>query len=318
MTDSTNAFAVQGDVRKPWRRYLDALAPIRPQLHRYCTRLTGNVWDGEDLMQDALVRVFALLGKIDMDLENPRAYLIRTATHLWIDRMRRRAREEAMLALEAAEPQSEELAAPDATRPAVDEMFRKLHPQERAAIVMKDVLELSLEETAAMLKTSPGAVKAALHRARGRLAEAKPAANFGAPPRELVERFLKALAAKDLDALQAMCAVDVSVELVGGAEAESFGMGRMVFEHAHMELPIPGFGTKPHWKLVEYDGEPMVIGYRTMDGAEGLNEIHRLEVTDGEITRVRVYCFTPDTIRTVAEDLGIPPLARPYRSPSWD
>ncbi len=318
MTEPNNAFAVQGDIRRPWRRYLDALAPLRPQLHRYCVRLTGNVWDGEDLMQDALVRVFALLGKIDMDLENPRAYLIRTATHLWIDRMRRRAREEAALALEAAEPQSEEPAESDATKPAVDAMFRKLHPQERAAIVMKDVLELSLEETAAVLKTSPGAVKAALHRARGRLSDEKPAASFGAPPRELVERFLKALSAKDLPALQAMCAVDVSVELVGGMEAESFSIGRMVFEHAHMELPIPGFGTKPRWELVQYEGEPMVIGYRTMDGVEGLNEIHRLEVTDGEITRARVYCFCPDTLEAVADDLKIPALARPYRSPSWD
>ncbi len=91
-SDSNPAFAVQGDVRGPWRRYLDALAPLRPSLHRYCCRLTGNVWDGEDLMQDALLRVFGLLGKIDADLENPKAYFIRTATHLWIDQQRRLAR----------------------------------------------------------------------------------------------------------------------------------------------------------------------------------------------------------------------------------
>jgi DNA-directed RNA polymerase specialized sigma24 family protein len=48
--------------------------------YRYCRRLTGNIWDGEDLLQDALMRVFSLLGKIDADL-NPRAYLIRTATN---------------------------------------------------------------------------------------------------------------------------------------------------------------------------------------------------------------------------------------------
>ena len=90
-SDSNPAFAVQSDVRGPWRRYLDALAPLRPGLHRYCRRLTGNVWDGEDLMQDALLRVFGLLGKIDRDLENPKAYFIRTATHLWIDQQRRLA-----------------------------------------------------------------------------------------------------------------------------------------------------------------------------------------------------------------------------------
>src|SRR5512147_2204947 len=101
--ESNPAFQVQADVRGPWRRYLDALAPLRPDLHRYCCRLTGNVWDGEDLVQDTLLRVFGLLGKIDANLENPRAYLLRTATHLWIDRMRRRARERDLLAAERAD-----------------------------------------------------------------------------------------------------------------------------------------------------------------------------------------------------------------------
>ena len=44
MADQANPFAVQGDVRQPWRRYLDSLVPLRPSLHRYCCRLTGNVW----------------------------------------------------------------------------------------------------------------------------------------------------------------------------------------------------------------------------------------------------------------------------------
>ena len=96
MTDARKRFANQGAVRGPWRAYLDSLAQYRPDLHRYCRRLTGNVWDGEDLMQDTLVRVFSMLGKIDANLENPRAYLIRTATNLWIDRVRRSAREQAV------------------------------------------------------------------------------------------------------------------------------------------------------------------------------------------------------------------------------
>jgi RNA polymerase sigma-70 factor (ECF subfamily) len=314
MPESHDAFVTQSDVRRPWRRYLDLLAPLRPELHRYCTRLAGNVWDGEDLAQDALVRVFSMLGKIDADLENPRAYLIRTATNIWIDRMRRHAREAAALVLEAVEPGIEEPQAPADAKPAVDAMFRKLHPQERAAIVMKDVLDLSLEESAALLKTSTGAVKAALNRARGRLAEIKPAAGFDAPPRELVERFMIAMRNKDLEALRAMCAVGLTVELVGGAESEGFDRSRMFFEHAHMVFP--GFGQNPRWEMTDYGGEPVVIGFRTLDGVEGLNEVHRLSIENGKIARVRCYCFCPDTLRTVAEDLGIPSLARPYRSPS--
>jgi RNA polymerase sigma-70 factor (ECF subfamily) len=100
----SNLFAVQRAVRRPWRRYIDRLTEHRPRLHAYCCRLTGNVWDGEDLVQDTLVRVFSLLGKTNATLENPRAYLIRTATNLWIDRVRWSAREQAALVCAAGYP----------------------------------------------------------------------------------------------------------------------------------------------------------------------------------------------------------------------
>jgi RNA polymerase sigma-70 factor (ECF subfamily) len=315
MTKPNDAFAVQPAVREPWRRFLDSLAPLRPSLHRYCCRLTGNVWDGEDLVQDTLVRVFSLLGKTDANLENPRAYLIRTATNLWIDRVRRAAREQAALQLEAAEGQAQAPPSPADARPAAQTLFQALHPQERAAIVMKEVLELSLDETATILKTSVGAVKSALHRARDRLANRREPAGFDAPPRATVERFMAALRDHNAEGLKAICADDLNVELVGGVEMKSFEESKSFFAHAHMVFPALGFGENPWWKVVDYQGEPMVIGYRTLNGVEGLNEIHRLEVTDGKVVRIRCYCFCPDTLKTVAGDLGIAALDRPYRSP---
>src|SRR5262249_16123525 len=197
-----NALGSQGAIRGSWRRYIDRLEPHRPALHAYCRRLTGNVWDGEDLVQDTLLRVFSLLGKTDTKLENPKAYLIRTATNLWIDRVRRSAREQAAMALSSADAQF--TAPPDATdgRVAAEALFRKLHPQEPAARLMKDVFDLSLYETAALLHTTVGAVKSALSRARGRLQGRKPAAGFDVPPKELVEQFMHALAANDMDAMK--------------------------------------------------------------------------------------------------------------------
>jgi RNA polymerase sigma-70 factor (ECF subfamily) len=315
---SDSPFAVQHAVRRPWRDYLDALVPLRPDLHRYCCRLTGNVWDGEDLVQDTLLRVFALLGKIDAELDQPRAYLLRTATHLWIDRMRRRGRERALLEAERAESQAAEPGADPsqgaAVRDAASALLERLAPRERAAVLLKDVFDLSLEEIAAMLHTTVGAVKSALHRGRGRL-DSDEAADAPKPSPALVERFMTALAAKDLAALESLCSADVSVELVGGAELEGFATGKAVFEHAHFVLPQLGFGTNPNWKLATYRDEPIVLGFRTLDGVEGLNEIHRVEELDGRIVRVRCYCFCPDTLATVAEDLGVRALRRPYRSP---
>jgi RNA polymerase sigma-70 factor (ECF subfamily) len=316
MKRSANPFGVQHSVRGPWRRYIDGIAEHRPALHAYCRRLTGNVWDGEDLVQDTLVRVFSLLGKTDARLENPKAYLIRTAANLWIDRIRRSAREQAAMVLEQTTSHAGTPAdAPDAA-PAAEQLFQVLHPQERAAILMKEVFELSLEETAAILSTTVGAVKSALSRARGRLDGRKPPASFDVPPPAIVEQFMRALRDRDMNAMKALCAAEMTGELVGGVELNSFGKARKVFENAHMVMPKLGFGEKPWWKVAEYDGETIVLGFRTLGGVEGLNEVHRLEVSDGMITRVRTYCFCPETLAVVAEAFGCVSLARRYRSPS--
>jgi RNA polymerase sigma-70 factor (ECF subfamily) len=315
MSPLANPFGVQRAVRRPWRRYVDRLAEHRPALHAYCRQLTGNLWDGEDLVQDTLVRVFSLLGKTGTKLDNPRAYLIRTATNLWIDRIRRAAREQAAMVLEQAEPVGAPPHEASDSHAAVSTLFRTLHPQERAALLLKDVFDLSLEETALVLHTSVGAVKSALSRARGRLDNRKPVAGLDAPPEDIVERFVRALTDRDMEAMKSLCAEQLSGELVGGAELTSFALARTVFEYAHMVMPALGFGTNPWWKVGRFEGEAVALGFRTLDGVEGLNEVHRVEVLDGRIVRVRTYCFCPETLAVVAESLGVKALPRPYRSP---
>src|SRR5262245_49753246 len=311
-----NRFAVRRTVGRAWRRYVDGLVDCRPALHAYCCRLTGNVWDGEDLVQDTLVRVFCVVGRTNIALENPKAYLIRTATNLWIDRVRRFAREQAALALERAEPTVTLPVDTGSGNGAVRALFERLHAQERAAFLLKDIFDLSLAETADVLQTSVGAVKSALGRARGRLEGTRPLAGLDAPPADVVQQFTTALRTKDLDAMKALCAEQVVGELVGGAELATFAKARQIFVHAHMVMPRLGFGERPRWEVADYEGEPIVLGFRTLDGVEGLNEVHRLEVVDGLVVRVRTYCFCPETLAVVAGTLGLQALPRPYRSPS--
>lgn len=317
MSDTpVSSFATQPEVRGPWRKYLDDLMPIRPALYRFCLNLTNNPWDAEDLAQDTLLRVFSALGKTDREIENPKAYLIRTATNLWVDSVRRQVRHQALLELESEE-EADSGERKVAASEAAQQLLRHLYPQERAALVMKDVLGHSLAEVAGTLNTSVGAVKSALHRARSRLGnDGMQPANF-IPGEAIVEQFMLALENSDLNALRSLCAADLHVELVGGAEFHSFEDSSDFFAHAHFVMPEIGFGENPTWKLAEYAGEPVVIGLRTLDGKEGLNEIHRLEVNDGKISRVRCYCFCPDTLRAIADELGIHALERPYRSPSF-
>lgn len=314
---SSAGFAAQEEAQGAWRPFIDSLAPLRPDLFRYCCGLTGNVWDGEDLVQDVLARTFAQLGKVNAPLTHPRAYLIRTATNLWIDRLRRANLERAYAAAEQAEPPP---VADDASqvvdvRAAANGLFLHLAPQERAAVLLAEVLDFSLEETASMLKTTVGAVKSALSRGRARLraAQAAPPSPF-ATPREVVDRFVAALTAKDFDAIRALCLADVTVDMCGGPTFDGYEIGKTTIEHAHFVAPQFGLHHDPRWLVADYLGEPVAIGFRTMDGVEGLNEVWRFEMGEGGVAKLRLYCFSPDVLVAVAKDLGVPALRRPYRS----
>jgi RNA polymerase sigma-70 factor (ECF subfamily) len=322
-----SAFALQDDVRLAWRRYLDALVPLRPALHRYCCRLTGSVWDGEDLMQDTFLKVFGLLGKIDADLRDPRAYLFRSATNLWIDQQRRRALDmEYRASVDTAEAGADGSSRGKELFDSANDFLTTLPARERAAVLLRDVLDLAADEAAALLGVSVGAVKAALHRGRERLGagpahDPTKARNFASP--QLVQRFLDALAANDLDALRAICSADVQIELVGGAQMENFESARTFFAHAHFVFPehmqaaarAMGFGSNPSWQLFEYEGELLVVGFRELDGDPVLNEAHRFEEAEGRIVRVRSYCFTPETLGVIAEAVGAGVAPKPHRSP---
>jgi RNA polymerase sigma-70 factor, ECF subfamily len=201
-------------------------------------------------------------------------------------------------------------------RAASGRLFLGLAPKERATVVLSDVMDFQLGEIASMLKMTVGAVKSALHRGRKKLQLGKASTPLAATaPREVVDKFVTALTARDFEAIKALCLKDVTVDMVGGSSFEGFDDAKMTFEYAHFVKLEWGFGENPNWRVAEYLGEPIVIGFRTLNGIEGLNDIWRLEMGDGGIGRLRLYCFSPDVIAMLAAELGVPALPRPYRSP---
>jgi RNA polymerase sigma-70 factor (ECF subfamily) len=309
---------LQADLNPAWNRYVDVVAPHRPALHRYCVQLAGNLWDGEDLVQDTLVRVFAMLGKRWASIEKPAAYLARVATNLWIDRARRQGLEHAFSLREARAGEAAAAApgARDEVRDAAGALLVRLTPRERAAVLMKDVLDLSVEETASVLRTSVPAVKAALYRGRGRLAEDPPTAPAAAAPRELVDRFVAAFNARDLAALREIVSEDVRIELVGGNEMHGAADGEGFFAHALGSFP--GDERGPRFEALDYGGERIVLGFRVWEGVEGLNDASRLEAAEGRVDAIRCYCWCPDSLRVLAAEIGVPANPRPYRSPTLE
>jgi DNA-directed RNA polymerase specialized sigma24 family protein len=68
-------------------RFLDVVAGIRPELHRFCARMTGSVADGEDIVQETLTRAYASLSQLEK-VAQLRSWLLRIAHNQAIDHVR--------------------------------------------------------------------------------------------------------------------------------------------------------------------------------------------------------------------------------------
>jgi RNA polymerase sigma-70 factor (ECF subfamily) len=149
--------------------FLETVAHIRPRLHRYCARMTGSAFDGEDVVQDALFDAYRKLDSYDES--RPLApWLFRIAHHRAIDHLRRRGVREAAESMAAGSDIVEaDRPVSDDVRQAMDRLVGHLPPKERACVLLKDVFDYSLEETADLVDSSVGGVKAALHRGRRKL-----------------------------------------------------------------------------------------------------------------------------------------------------
>src|SRR5882724_9922092 len=156
------------------RRFLEIVSDIRPDLHRYCARMTGSIADGEDIVQETLARAYYALAEVET-LPALRPWLFQIAHNRALDYLRRYDRrmgqplEAASSApSDAADNPEDALARDEATRAAIAR-FSELVPVQRSCVILKDVLGHSVEEMADLLELSLPAVKAALHRGRERL-----------------------------------------------------------------------------------------------------------------------------------------------------
>jgi RNA polymerase sigma-70 factor (ECF subfamily) len=310
----TNQFSeeMHSGARAAWRQYLDLVEPLRPELARYCRRLTGHIWDAEDLAQDTLLRAFGLLGSMAYKVGNPRAYLLRVASNIWIDAQRRRLLEANILGdvalLGARRPSSPTQEDQARVRDAGAALLEYLAPQERAAVLLKDVFDMSLEETASILGTTSGAVKTALHRGRGRLRDIEEAVGRPVPDPGVVDQFVERYNARDLSGLIGLMLDSASIEMSG--INNEFGREGFEREQGWFFHSVVGFSdddNRPRVRQVrrEFRGEPVVVQLHTLWGEEVMTSIIRLETADGKIARLRSYTFCPEAIGEVAEALGL-------------
>lgn len=319
--------ALASTLRTSWNGFLVTYEPLRSELYRYCRHLTRSPWDAEDLAQDTMARAFVTLGQMGEAPPNPRAWLFRVASNLWLDQVRRRRREEP---LEEDDARSVEESSRTA-REAAGTLLEQLSPQERAAVVLKDVFDLALDEIAEALSTTTGAVKAALHRGRGKLVEPRPDLSLAARP-PVLDAFAAAFNAGDLDRLTALLLDTASVEVLGattqyGPEAARrtvlwgmlFGVSRIVenedrgIEARFVQRAIPT--APPRVEPVAHRGEWLLLHWYQHEDGEAVRAVTRVEAgADGDrVARLQNYFFNPDFIAEVCGELGVPWRSNGYR-----
>jgi len=306
------------DRSAPWRRFLEQYEPLRPDLYRYCRFLTRAPWDAEDLVQDTLARAFAALSQTADPPPNPRAWLFRVASNHWINQVARRR--------EAPLPEAEAQGGSDprTTREAAGSLFARLAPQERAALVLKDVFELALEDIAAALDTTVGAVKAALHRGRGKLLEpVEDLASTPAPP--VLDAFCRAFNDRDIDRLTTLLREDVVIEFPGLHSERGVRGARVALSAALYGVTGEDCGgIAPRWRngllpepprieLRRHRGEPLLFHYFKHRDGEAVRALARVTCEGGAVSRIRMYFHSPEVIVEVCREAGLPCFTNGYR-----
>lgn len=278
---------------------------FRGDLLAHCYRMLGSVEEAEDLVQETLLRAWRAADRYDPQRASLRTWLHRIATNACLTALEGRARRPLPSGLGAAgdDPQVPLVPSvdvpwlqpfPDARlgdpadavqqraglRLALVAALQLLPARQRAALILREVLQLPAADVAQILGSSTVAVNSSLQRARATLRAAGPALEALREPadpgaRTVVERYLAAFEAADVPALTRLLADDVVLEMPPVA---LWFAGRSLYR-GFMERVFTMRGTT--WRLlpVRANGSPALAAY-ARDPATGVLGAHSVSVFD--------------------------------------
>jgi RNA polymerase sigma-70 factor (TIGR02957 family) len=281
------------------------LEELRPYAFSIAYRMLGSVAEAEDVVQEALLRVHGAI-EAGTRLESPRAYVATVTTRLALDQLKsaRVRREqyvgewlpEPLITDEAADPaRHAEIA--DAVSYAFLALLERLSPEQRAALLLRDVFDYGYPEIAGIIGTSPENARQLASRARRHVTERRP--RFDASPdakRALATGFFAAVERGDLDSLEKMLARDVVLHGDGGGKVPAIPRALEGRDHAIRTLAAwwrAGMAGRAVARIAEVNGEPGAV-LRDRNG--GLLGVIALEIAGDQIVAIRSV-VNPDKLQ---------------------
>ncbi|MCA6119809.1 sigma-70 family RNA polymerase sigma factor [Bradyrhizobium sp. WSM 1738] len=265
------------------------LIAMRPRLHRYCARMVGSVIDGEDVLQDALIKAVeahASAGTIG----NPEGWLFRIAHNTALDFLRRRSRLETLQGDAEVDMIVDQLDAVESRQIAATTLrtFMRLPVAQRASVILMDVLGCSLKEICEVMDCSLPAAKAFLHRGRAQLREIAaepddaPQARLSDADRARLGAYVAHFNARDFDAIRAMIADDIRLDLVNKTRMRG---------KAEVSRYFGNYASVSDWHLVPglVEGRPAILVFDPNERGSGPKYFMLLDWSAGQVTVIRDF-----------------------------
>jgi RNA polymerase sigma factor (sigma-70 family) len=271
----------------------ERLTALRPRLHRYCARMTGSTVDGEDVLQDTLVKALSARAE-GATVDNLDAWLFRIAHNTALDLLRGGARNTVV-------PLTEEIEATPMVETDIVavsfQTFLRLPELQRCAVILKDVLGHSVDEIASVSGCTPAAAKSALQRGRTALRElAQMPAETRLPlmsdvARQRMAAFVDLFRTGDFDAIRALLADDVKLELVN----------RLKWEGREKIAPyFTRYAQETRWRFSfgAVEGRPAMLVFES-GAMEKPAYFVLVDWRNDQISGIRDFLFAPYALESV-------------------